>query len=735
MAFLHVSISSGILIAVIYLVRHFSRRRIPHTVFTLLWGVVLLRLLMPFEIPAPTSFFNLFQSTLEPAVNTNIQNHYAQMDITQSLVHMPTDEEIIRPNVNFITEGAEFTYYTTSASVSMPSTSIPATTYITTQSRLSAQNTLLAIWLAGISLGVILFTREYVKWRKVFADSLPIPPCNETITRWLTHNHLSFRKIRIRTSDKAATPLTYGVLRPVILLPKATDHTDYTDPKTLSLILTHELAHIKRFDALTKIVAAAVLCLHWFNPLVWLMYLTLNKDMEMAADEAVIQLSNDRIVYARMLIRMAESKNRLSSNAVYSGFSKYLIEERINLIMKTKKISRMLVAIVLILTFAATAVFATSAEIEITPEHTHGIPITRINHVAWEPVPDDGLISYEDAALIGLDAVNSVWGYDMLSDYISTRVYMALEYEGTAIVNMPMWPFWFNGPWPTYLQEFNSDLNTFVRIENDDFFALHRSVNVNSRISLAAHRSSPPLYLPNETQVERTPLSPIEMRLPYITRVWHGFIFTENDGQITAFAFAVNAETGELLNVKRGITTPFMQLAVEFGRLHNHYGTQFRTERIAQGREFNENMVHSFVLDQIWDYDITVEYRNYVNSITSYVEDNIIRNHNTLPGYNLNIFAFNNRAWHRALGITTFGSLLLNLSDDFNIKIDQAMEAFVETNLIEGNFTHIMTPLSVNYNVPSVTILLMCRSSGVMVEVSFLLFDPGQLLRVDIVRP
>ena len=67
---------------------------------------------------------------------------------------------------------------------------------------------------------------------------------------------------------------TYGLLRPVILLPRGMDRENET---VLSHILTHEYVHIRYLDGLTKLVLAGTLCVHWWNPAVWLMVVLANR--------------------------------------------------------------------------------------------------------------------------------------------------------------------------------------------------------------------------------------------------------------------------------------------------------------------------------------------------------------------------------------------------------------------------------------------------------------------------
>ena len=189
------------------------------------------------------------------------------------------------------------------------------------------------IW--GIGIGVIaaFFGINYWKGVREFRMSLPVE--NEFVNEWLSSHQLR-RNITIRQYDCIHTPLTYGIFRPVILLPKESLEQS---PSTLNFILTHEWVHIRRFDCVTKILLTAALCIHWMNPLVWVMYLLFNRDIELSCDETVLHLlgRNRRSDYALALINMEEQKGGFASFA--SGFGRNAIEERIRAIMKMKKAS------------------------------------------------------------------------------------------------------------------------------------------------------------------------------------------------------------------------------------------------------------------------------------------------------------------------------------------------------------------------------------------------------------
>lgn len=90
------------------------------------------------------------------------------------------------------------------------------------------------------------------------------------ISMWLEQKHF-LRRITVRVSGEIDSPLTYGILFPVILFPK---QTDWKDKESIRLILEHETAHIWHLDALKKLCLTAACVFHCFNLLVWLMYST-----------------------------------------------------------------------------------------------------------------------------------------------------------------------------------------------------------------------------------------------------------------------------------------------------------------------------------------------------------------------------------------------------------------------------------------------------------------------------
>ena len=138
----------------------------------------------------------------------------------------------------------------------------------------------------------------------------------------------------------------------------------------LTFVLSHELCHIRRFHVLFKWLLAAMLCVHWFNPLAVVMYLLANRDIELSCDEEVIRRHGlkARSAYALALVELEEDRTYFTP--LESGFSQNTLKGRITAIMKTQQPTfvRILVACVLVCTL--TVVFATSAPADSMSEWT-----------------------------------------------------------------------------------------------------------------------------------------------------------------------------------------------------------------------------------------------------------------------------------------------------------------------------------------------------------------------------
>ena len=316
MSLFQMSVGGGVLVLFIVVIRALAIHRLPKTTFLVLWIIAALRLILPFSIPLP--------------FNTHIG-----LDVFSDVV-----QELPSGNIGSPLPGELLPSYDAGASVPSPATGHISTFEI--------------LWLVGVLLLALYFSISYLRSIRKFRMS--IPDNTPYIREWLT-THQIIRPIQVRSSDLISSPLTYGILHPVILLPK---NLDRNDQAALKYVLSHEYVHIRRFDAITKILFAAVLCIHWFNPLAWVMYVLANRDMELSCDAWVIRMmgAKNRSSYALMLIKMEERRSGMS--ALYSHFGKNAISERIEAIMKFKKTSTIACALALVLVVGATTAFANS---------------------------------------------------------------------------------------------------------------------------------------------------------------------------------------------------------------------------------------------------------------------------------------------------------------------------------------------------------------------------------------
>ena len=347
------SVAGGVLILFIVVIRAVAIHRLPKTTFFVLWLIAALRLLLPLSIPLPGGL-----PVNVASISDAVQDFAAQ---------------------NFV-QGNEEGSSSTQAPPSFAPDVEPGEQFQATAQEIERVPVFVVVWLAGSLLLAADFTISYLRSLQKFRMSLP--DNTPYVQRWLSEHRIT-RPLEVRSSDLISSPLTYGILRPVILLPKKFDRSDET---ALQYVLAHEYIHIRRFDAITKILFAATLCVHWFNPLVWVMYVLANRDVELSCDGCVLRMlgEKEKSAYARALIRMEERKSGMS--ALYSHFSKNAITERIEAIMKFKKTSIAACALALVVTVGATTAFAVSSS---DGNGAH----------SW--------ISRDDATLIDLESINA----------------------------------------------------------------------------------------------------------------------------------------------------------------------------------------------------------------------------------------------------------------------------------------------------------------------------------------
>ena len=314
MTLLEMTLSGGLMILLITVIRALAIERLPKRLFLALWGAALLRLLIPFSVPFHYSLYSLAErgtyAVSEPAAVTHNQEITRTVRLSELSIQRAPDNSVDPWTV---------------------------------------------LWLIGLALAVLYFAAAYVRHFRRFRSAGTVD--NAFVSGWLASHPLR-RTVSIRESGSVTAPLTYGVLRPVILVPTG---LDWEDSVTLDYAFTHEYTHICRFDALLRLLLMAALCVHWFNPLVWVMYILALRDIELSCDEAVVRRFglDSRRAYALALLKMEETRQRF--NAFASGFSKSAAEERIRAILKLGRTSARRVAASVLVTLCVLGVFCVTS--------------------------------------------------------------------------------------------------------------------------------------------------------------------------------------------------------------------------------------------------------------------------------------------------------------------------------------------------------------------------------------
>ncbi|MDE7200987.1 MAG: M56 family metallopeptidase [Lachnospiraceae bacterium] len=349
----------SIMIIAVLLLRGLLKNKLPKFVFPILWSVILLRLLVPFSLSSPLSmkvpefaFDNPFETTIvqSTAISEDIPEEapYQEVDFSTP-AEGGTATEIIQETV-----ASETTFHIAYFGHS------PQDLY--------AQLVLFLYLIGILATAGILLAQKY-RYSRCLKSSLLVEH-NETINALL--RDMDMGHILVFTNDGIASPLVCGLSAPRIYLPT---RMDFGNTELLRHILCHETMHIRRKDNWLKYIMLITLCIHWFNPLVWILSKYLASDLEMACDEAVLRLydrkdepEESKKSYALSLLAMAISGSR--PTLLYSAFSKTEVEKRIQNILHYRKASALLLAFSICLVLSGSVVFATGGQAPFYPDIT-----------------------------------------------------------------------------------------------------------------------------------------------------------------------------------------------------------------------------------------------------------------------------------------------------------------------------------------------------------------------------
>lgn len=322
---LNMSYTGSIVILAVLFVRLLLKKA-PKIYSYVLWGIVLFRLLCPISVTSSFSLFGLAGREL------------SDIRITES-TDWPTDANITPvQETSFFHEKPD----NTDAAVTESKTA-------NIQMEPVIQMTAAGFWLLGICFFCGYGAYSFWKAKKMLHGAKQTDD----------HVYEIYRDV---------SPFVIGVFRPKICLPAGLDRQER------EYILLHEKTHIRRGDFLVKLIAFFALSLHWFNPLVWIAFYLIEKDMELSCDEAVMRrMQGDiRTAYAQSLVKLSAVQKRAVGAPLAFGVGG--IKERIKNVMRYKK-PKLYAAVLAVFVIAVCCIALGS-----NPKEIKTSPLTGLTH-------------------------------------------------------------------------------------------------------------------------------------------------------------------------------------------------------------------------------------------------------------------------------------------------------------------------------------------------------------------
>lgn len=291
-------------VAVAAILLRFLFKKAPKIYSYVLWSIVLIRMLIPFSFESGFSILPE-QRTVQDVGNyykerlSGMANYYKTNE--DRYVSTSRNETVSEPTMN-------------QRPVASPSQDIkPVLGTI--------------VWVLGMVILLMYSALYYIRLKRRLRTAMRVEG-------------------NIYESDRIITPFVLGFIKPKIYIPLGLSKEEYAP------IIHHEMTHIRRRDYLIKPLYFLAVMIHWFNPLMWLSYYLMSKDMEMSCDEAVMRGHGevDKKEYARLLLNLSSKQSGLLSPI---AFGENNTHSRVKHVLKYKKTTLGIGLLALILVFVA----------------------------------------------------------------------------------------------------------------------------------------------------------------------------------------------------------------------------------------------------------------------------------------------------------------------------------------------------------------------------------------------
>ena len=363
-AVLEMSLTASVLSVAVMAARFAGKRLFTGRIMVLLWIAVIVKLTVPFSIPSYVSVYNLLdtESVYESLEQTDGNGYESDND---GVLSEPIQNGTVGTFEEQIPEGdvsLEGNVSSNEGAVTPPKGDVMSPTAdggggdVSLEAGLNPWRVAGGVYLAVASALAAVVTVGYVLSAVRLRNAEKVSGARaERIA-----SDVGFkRSVRFVTVKGHFSSMVFGIVRPTVVLPE--DHARLTDEK-LRYLLMHEYEHIRHCDTLVNLVMLTTLCIHWFNPIVWLSYIMFTRDTEVACDEGVLSriAKEERKAFAETLVCFADRTVKRHPAAALE-FGNGNTKERVERIMKFKKagiisiIAAVLIAVIII------AIFATGA--------------------------------------------------------------------------------------------------------------------------------------------------------------------------------------------------------------------------------------------------------------------------------------------------------------------------------------------------------------------------------------
>ena len=328
---LEASFTAGLAALAVILIR-LAMKKAPKRWAYALWAVVFFRCLCPFSVESGLSVFNAVNAIPERTVETETVealSEAAEISETENILPVQTDLN----TYGYQTAATIDTVYAPPAAV--------MTENVPEKKPVNKYAVMFGVWAFGASAMALYGVISYV---------------------------LLMRKLRtavkteegVYESDLISTAFSAGFFPPKIYVPCGLFEEER------KLIIAHERVHIKRLDYIIKPVAFLGLAVHWFNPVIWLAFALMTKDMELSCDEAVLKIfgAGEKKAYSEALLRVSMKRSGLadSYNFLPLAFAETGIKGRVKNVLKYKKPTVIVTVLAAAVVVAACAVLGTNAK-------------------------------------------------------------------------------------------------------------------------------------------------------------------------------------------------------------------------------------------------------------------------------------------------------------------------------------------------------------------------------------